>query len=284
MDIPSSTPELDNDPAVLQQLAYNSDFTENISNQMRVPDTLTVGSTETVGDGQINYNNSWGNPALKMEVPDRIVVSVGEQGVEYSEGKDLPSPTYPRRDFDQIPVSLRTPPRTLTLHDRNLEVMDVGNKTPDKNDDDENRTATLIRKSSLEYDAGTYVIGQAASAGESALNSRSMLENLQNESKKFYRDVITKLKRLSHSDGMDESECDERNAASEQLGLVEHSSSEELDDVAVMRKQIFKMHRRIAVLEKDHEARVRRDYCIYGITIAFWLVNGWFLYNHRRLY
>ncbi|XP_076811687.1 mitochondrial fission factor-like isoform X3 [Clavelina lepadiformis] len=230
MDIPSSTPELDNDPAVLQQLAYNSDFTENISNQMRVPDTLTVGSTETVGDGQINYNNSWGNPALKMEVPDRIVVSVGEQGVEYSEGKDLPSPTYPRRDFDQIPVSLRTPPRTLTLHDRNLEVMDlalevsssvskVGNKTPDKNDDDENRTATLIS-----------------------------------------------------------------NAASEQLGLVEHSSSEELDDVAVMRKQIFKMHRRIAVLEKDHEARVRRDYCIYGITIAFWLVNGWFLYNHRRLY
>ena len=66
------------------------------------------------------------------------------------------------------------------------------------------------RKSALEYDAGTYVTGQTASAGESALNSRSMLENLQNESKKVYRDVMTKLKRLSHSDGMDESECDER--------------------------------------------------------------------------
>jgi len=64
------------DAAVLQQLAYDSNYTEDISVRMRVPDKLTVASRNTRFKGQTSdFMESGQNAAFKMDVPERIVIS-----------------------------------------------------------------------------------------------------------------------------------------------------------------------------------------------------------------
>lgn len=216
--------------SALQQMAYDSDFAEDINMKMRIPQKLTVGdNSNATSDGYSASQKLNGNAAYDMEVPDRIVVSVGENGVRYGGSHDeliIRSELY-NEDFPQAAptdniLSLATPPRKLTLEERNLDTLDIH----------ESQQNTSVAESEKSHKAKESLSG-----------------------------VL--MKRI--------------------VPEVHNESMEELD-VSLLRRQVFKLHRRITTIEKQQEEKSKRDLYVYAVTIAFWFINGWFLYSSRRPY
>nr|XP_026691381.1 mitochondrial fission factor homolog B isoform X2 [Ciona intestinalis] len=268
------------------QLVNDNNYTEDINTRMKVPTKLSAlqengddypapyQQMSTFSADQERYIAA--NPALRMEVPERIVVSVGESGSKFSAGDARSSSPL----FDQpyaATVSLATPPRVLTVQDsplyRNSEETHSSHKA-------NHSTDSLLAPNVLDLNQVKVkpVMG-ASDAADAFINPHQLLDNLQKESKKFYEQVMAKLRQTESDDS--DSDTD---GYSDQMALTDLSSTEDLDDVSLMKKQIFKLHRRITVLEKHQSDTNRINYCVYGFTVAFWLLNGWFLYNHRRLY
>ncbi|KAM7413346.1 hypothetical protein PAMA_020640 [Pampus argenteus] len=110
---PSPTAEM----AEMNRIQYELEYTEGISQRMRIPEMLKVGP-------QAHEDPSLGSHELLhsviMQVPERIVIT-----------GDSNDPQFPRpRDLDLIQstpletLSLKTPPRVLTLSERPLDFME----------------------------------------------------------------------------------------------------------------------------------------------------------------
>ncbi|XP_022654932.1 transport and Golgi organization protein 11-like [Varroa jacobsoni] len=96
---------------------YDSNFTQEISNKMRVPQRISVVDpdyamkpVETIGEPHLQRPEK----SLVMTVPDRILIGEGGRHVP---GRDpLPEAKFERNVLDfQEPIQLEAPPRTLTL-------------------------------------------------------------------------------------------------------------------------------------------------------------------------
>lgn len=118
---PSPTAEM----AEMNRIQYELEYTEGISQRMRIPEMLKVAPQareDHVGSQDIP-------PSVIMQVPERIVVA--------GDGND---PQFPRpRDLDLIQstpletLSLKTPPRVLTLSERPLDFLEEEQRVvPDK--------------------------------------------------------------------------------------------------------------------------------------------------------
>lgn len=122
---PSPTAEM----AEINRIQYELDYTEGISQKMRVPDMLKV--APQVHDGPITLGPQDVHPSVVMQVPDRIVIA-GENS-----NKVYPGP----RDLDLIqatpfdPLSLKTPPRVLTLSERPLDFLEDDQRATSDADD-----------------------------------------------------------------------------------------------------------------------------------------------------
>ncbi|KAL2096033.1 hypothetical protein ACEWY4_008181 [Coilia grayii] len=111
---PSPTAEM----AEMNRIHYNLEYTEGISQRMRVPEMLKVApyAPEDPDRGLLDASHS-----VMMHVPERIMVT-GD-----SEDAHIPRP----RDLDLIQstplegVSLKTPPRVLTLSERPLDFLET---------------------------------------------------------------------------------------------------------------------------------------------------------------
>ncbi|XP_073348028.1 mitochondrial fission factor homolog B isoform X3 [Pagrus major] len=110
---PSPTAEM----AEMNRIQYELEYTEGISQRMRIPEMLKVGSqaheVPNVGSQDVHHS-------VIMQVPERIVVA-----------GDSNDPQFPRpRDLDLIQstpldsLSLKTPPRVLTLNERPLDFLE----------------------------------------------------------------------------------------------------------------------------------------------------------------
>ncbi|XP_036410285.1 mitochondrial fission factor-like isoform X2 [Megalops cyprinoides] len=111
---PSPTAEM----AEINRIHYEIEYTEGISQRMRIPEKLQVApsASEDQDSGSLEAPHS-----VLMQVPERIVVA-GDSEVSQ----------YPRpRDLDLIqstPVetlALKTPPRVLTLNERPLDFLEM---------------------------------------------------------------------------------------------------------------------------------------------------------------
>lgn len=122
---PSPTAEM----AEINRIQYELDYTEGISQKMRVPEMLKV--APQVHDDPITLGAQDVHPSVIMHVPDRIVIA-GE-----SNNKMFPGP----RDLDLIQstpldaLSLKTPPRVLTLSDRPLDFLEDEQRVTSDPDD-----------------------------------------------------------------------------------------------------------------------------------------------------
>lgn len=123
----SSEEDLD----VLKNMAYHSRYTEDINLRMRVPQTITVIPTDNGLDPVDPDKNMF--PKLPMQVPDRIVCSVGERGTEYTQG-ELPIVSDSQYVASED-VPLRPPPRVLTVQhqDSNLPERENGDNKDQHN-------------------------------------------------------------------------------------------------------------------------------------------------------
>ncbi|XP_060929353.1 mitochondrial fission factor homolog B isoform X3 [Limanda limanda] len=107
---PSPTSEM----AEMNRIQYELDYTEGISQRMRIPEMLKMSNDDP------NFGSQEVPRSVLMQVPERIVISGDSGDSQYSRPRDL--------DLIQSTpleaLSLKTPPRVLTLNERPLDFME----------------------------------------------------------------------------------------------------------------------------------------------------------------
>ncbi|XP_062311269.1 mitochondrial fission factor-like, partial [Osmerus eperlanus] len=199
---PSPTAEM----AEINRIHYEIEYTEGISQRMRIPEKLQVApsAAEDLEGGAQHALHS-----VLMQVPERIVVA-----------GDSESSQYPRpRDLDLIQstplesLALKTPPRVLTLNDRPLDFLETERSAGPGQSGEEARSQTRVRRErSVSENALVRQNGQlsrieSASVappracpplsgpedGESPYSARGMLSLIQNTTRRAYHQVLEAL-------------------------------------------------------------------------------------------
>ncbi|XP_010124209.1 PREDICTED: mitochondrial fission factor isoform X6 [Chlamydotis macqueenii] len=105
--------------AEINRLQYEMEYTEGISQRMRVPEKLKVAPQNA--DLEKAAQEGFPNASVTMQVPERIVVAGNSEDIPFSRPPDL--------DLLQStpfkPLALKTPPRVISLSDRPLDFLDL---------------------------------------------------------------------------------------------------------------------------------------------------------------
>lgn len=104
--------------AEINRIQYELDYTEGISQKMRVPEMLKV--APQVHDQPITLGAQDVQPSVIMHVPDRIVIAEDHDDKVYLGPRDLD--LIQSTPFDGF--SLKTPPRVLTLSEQPLDFLE----------------------------------------------------------------------------------------------------------------------------------------------------------------
>ncbi|KAM9439778.1 mitochondrial fission factor homolog A isoform 2-T2 [Clarias gariepinus] len=105
------------DMAAISRVQYELDYTEGISQKMRIPDRLKVGPGSVMDQPPLFPEESH---STMMQVPDRIIVAGDEAASQFSVPRELDL-------IQSIPVEsveLKPPPHVLTLQDQPLEFLE----------------------------------------------------------------------------------------------------------------------------------------------------------------
>ncbi|XP_039646421.1 mitochondrial fission factor homolog B isoform X6 [Perca fluviatilis] len=110
---PSPTAEM----AEMNRIQYELDYTEGISQRMRIPEMLRVApqahEDPNLGSQEVPHS-------VAMQVPERIVIAGDSSDPQFSRPRDLDLIQSTPLDT----LSLKTPPRVLTLSDRPLDFLE----------------------------------------------------------------------------------------------------------------------------------------------------------------
>ncbi|KAM9127207.1 mitochondrial fission factor isoform 5-T5 [Pangshura tecta] len=105
--------------AEINRIQYEIEYTEGISQRMRVPEKLKV--APPTADLEQGIQEGLPNASVTMQVPERIVVAGNSEDIPFSRPSDL--------DLIQSapfkPLSLKTPPRVISLSERPLDFLDL---------------------------------------------------------------------------------------------------------------------------------------------------------------
>lgn len=119
--------------AEINRMQYDLDYTEGISQRMRVPEMLKVATSSTEAGSKPPADIH--RPGVIMQVPERIVVTGQNEEGSFSRPADLD--LIQTTPFE--PLALKTPPRVLTLSERPLDFLDLERPTPMTPQNDEVR-------------------------------------------------------------------------------------------------------------------------------------------------
>ncbi|XP_051839367.1 mitochondrial fission factor isoform X6 [Antechinus flavipes] len=112
------------DMAEINRIQYEMEYTEGISQRMRVPEKLKVAPPPP--DLEPGFQEGVPNASVTMQVPERIVIAGNTEDISFSRPADL--------DLIQStpfkPLALKTPPRVLTLSERPLDFLDLERPIP----------------------------------------------------------------------------------------------------------------------------------------------------------
>ncbi|XP_031813798.1 mitochondrial fission factor isoform X19 [Sarcophilus harrisii] len=241
------------DMAEINRIQYEMEYTEGISQRMRVPEKLKVAPPPP--DLEPSFPEGVPNASVTMQVPERIVIAGNTEDISFSRPADL--------DLIQStpfkPLALKTPPRVLTLSERPLDFLDLERPIPPtpQNEDQIRTVGRLKRERSMSENA-VRQNGQLVRNDSMWLRSDSAPRN--------------KISRFQSS----------LSAPEYTYGLTSLDTTIEgtPDDVTVvdaasLRRQIIKLNRRLQLLEEENKERAKREMVMYSITVAFWLLNSW---------
>ncbi|XP_037830483.1 mitochondrial fission factor homolog B isoform X4 [Kryptolebias marmoratus] len=236
---PSPTVEM----AEINRIQYELDYTEGISQKMRIPQMLKVAPQphdEPDAGGQ-EFPHS-----VVMQVPDRIVIAGDSSDPQLSRPRDL--------DLIQSTpletLSLKTPPRVLTLNERPLDFMEEEKRAAP--DSEEIRPHGRLQR-------------ERSASENAAVRHNTMVHN--DSAKPSLRGGST-----SSSNPLPDS----RLAFSTYEPALEGPADDlTLVDATTLRRQLIKLNRRLQHLEEENKERAKREMIIYSISVAFWLVNTW---------
>nr|XP_008257486.1 mitochondrial fission factor isoform X14 [Oryctolagus cuniculus] len=232
--------------AEISRIQYEMEYTEGISQRMRVPEKLKVAPPNA--DLEQGFQEGAPNASVIMQVPERIVVAGNNEDVSFSRPADL--------DLIQStpfkPLALKTPPRVLTLSERPLDFLDL-ERPPATPQNEEIRAVGRLKR------------------------ERSMSENAVRQNGQLVRNDSIPVLRGGSAAATSNPHHDNVRYGISNIDTTIEGTSEDMTvvDAASLRRQIIKLNRRLQLLEEENKERAKREMVMYSITVAFWLLNSW---------
>ncbi|XP_067306430.1 mitochondrial fission factor homolog B isoform X1 [Pseudorasbora parva] len=293
---PSPTAEM----AEMNRIHYQLEYTEGISQRMRIPEQLKVAP---FGSEEQELLERDSHHTTMMHVPERIVVAGDDSDdMQFSRDLDLIQSTPL-----QSALSLKTPPRVLTLNERPFDFHEMEQAITASQPSEEVRTQTktrrersvsenigvqhnsqLIRNDSIMTPSPSAALRTMAPLGgaEDGFNlfsAHGVLSFIQSTTRRAYQQVLEVLDENQRSkpslrggSTLSNPQHDNRYA----LATLDSTLEGGADDMAVvdatsLRRQIVKLNRRLQLIEEENKERAKREMIMYSITVAFWLINSW---------
>ncbi|XP_010161143.1 mitochondrial fission factor isoform X3 [Antrostomus carolinensis] len=266
--------------AEINRLQYEMEYTEGISQRMRVPEKLKVAPQNA--DLEKGIQEGFPNASVTMQVPERIVVAGNSEDIPFSRPPDL--------DLLQStpfkPLALKTPPRVISLSDRPLDFLDLEKPPQQTPQNEEVRSVGRLKRERSMSENATRQNGQLArndsivtpslqqarvcpsnmlpEDGTNLYSARGILSFIQSSTRRAYQQVL---------DVLDEN----RRYGLSNLDTTLEGTPDDMTvvDAASLRRQIIKLNRRLQLLEEENKERAKREMIMYSITVAFWLLNSW---------
>ncbi|KAM9279436.1 mitochondrial fission factor isoform 5-T6 [Morus bassanus] len=142
--------------AEINRLQYEMEYTEGISQRMRVPEKLKVAPQNA--DLEKGIQEGFPNASVTMQVPERIVVAGNSEDIPFSRPPDL--------DLLQStpfkPLALKTPPRVISLSDRPLDFLDLEKPPQQTPQNEEVRSVGRLKRERSMSENATRQNGQLA--------------------------------------------------------------------------------------------------------------------------
>ncbi|KAM4895181.1 mitochondrial fission factor isoform 6-T6 [Sylvia borin] len=266
--------------AEMNRLQYEMEYTEGISQRMRVPEKLKVAPQNA--DLDKDSQEGFPNASVTMQVPERIVVAGNSEDIPFSRPADL--------DILQStpfkPLALKTPPRVISLSDRPLDFLDLEKPPQQTPQSEEVRSVGRLKRERSMSENASRQNGQLArndsivtpslqqarvcppnmlpEDGINLYSARGILSFIQSSTRRAYQQVLDVLDE-NRRYGL--SNCDTTlEGTPDDMTVV---------DAASLRRQIIKLNRRLQLLEEENKERAKREMIMYSITVAFWLLNSW---------
>ncbi|XP_060049704.1 mitochondrial fission factor isoform X12 [Erinaceus europaeus] len=265
--------------AEISRIQYEMEYTEGISQRMRVPEKLKVAPPNA--DLEQGFQEGVPNASVIMQVPERIVVAGNNEDIPFSRPADL--------DLIQStpfkPLALKTPPRVLTLSERPLDFLDLERPTPTPQNEEQIRAVGRLKRERSMSENAVRQNGQLVRTdsivtpspqvrvcpprtlpedGANLSSARGILSLIQSSTRRAYQQIL---------DVLDEN----RRYGISNLDTTLEGTSDDMTvvDAASLRRQIIKLNRRLQLLEEENKERAKREMVMYSITVAFWLLNSW---------
>ncbi|KAM9249075.1 mitochondrial fission factor isoform 9-T10 [Dugong dugon] len=246
--------------AEISRIQYEMEYTEGISQRMRVPEKLKVAPPNA--DLEQGFQEGTQNASVIMQVPERIVVAGNNEDITFSRPADL--------DLIQStpfkPLALKTPPRVLTLSERPLDFLDLERPPPAPQNEEIRAVVRLKRERSMSENA---VRQNGQLVRNDSMAYQQILDVLDENHRPVLRGGSAAATSNPHHDNV-------RYGISNIDTTVEGTSDDmTVVDAASLRRQIIKLNRRLQLLEEENKERAKREMVMYSITVAFWLLNSW---------
>ncbi|XP_051009943.1 mitochondrial fission factor isoform X14 [Acomys russatus] len=246
--------------AEISRIQYEMEYTEGISQRMRVPEKLKVAPPNA--DLEQGFQEGVPNASVIMQVPERIVVAGNNEDVSFSRPADL--------DLIQStpfkPLALKTPPRVLTLSERPLDFLDLERPLPTPQNEEIRAVGRLKRERSMSENA---VRQNGQLVRNDSMAYQQILDVLDENRRPVLRGGSAAATSNPHHDNV-------RYGISNIDAAIEGASDDmTVVDAASLRRQIIKLNRRLQLLEEENKERAKREMVMYSITVAFWLLNSW---------
>ncbi|XP_051874715.1 mitochondrial fission factor homolog B isoform X4 [Pristis pectinata] len=268
--------------AEINRMQYEMEYTEGISQRMRVPEKLQV-APETAEDRWAK--GDFQSTTTVMEVPERIFIA-GDHNNSRPRDLDLMTSTPTE------PLALKTPPRVLTLNEQPLDFLDLEQPIVPTPQTEEGRSHARVRRERSMSENAARPNGQlvrtesivtpapqpqpqpqprlyppliSSEDGPNAYSPHGILSVIHSTTRRAYQQVMDML---------------DENRRRYSLSSCEPTLEGTQDDVALvdsvsLRRQIIKLNRRLQLLEEENRERTRREIIVYSITVGFWLINSW---------
>ncbi|XP_059559358.1 mitochondrial fission factor isoform X14 [Myotis daubentonii] len=246
--------------AEISRIQYEMEYTEGISQRMRVPEKLKVAPPNA--DLEQEFQEGVPNASVIMQVPERIVVTGNNEDIPFSRPGDL--------DLIQStslkPLALKTPPRVLTLSERPLDFLDL-ERPPSTPQNEEVRAVGRLKRERSMSENAVRQNGQLVRTDSMAY--QQILDVLDENRRPVLRGGSAAATSNPHHDNV-------RYGISNIDATVEATADDmNVVDAVSLRRQIIKLNRRLQLLEEENKERAKREMVMYSITVAFWLLNSW---------
>ncbi|XP_074689837.1 mitochondrial fission factor isoform X4 [Strix aluco] len=291
--------------AEINRLQYEMEYTEGISQRMRVPEKLKVAPQNA--DLEKGIQEGFPNASVTMQVPERIVVAGNSEDIPFSRPPDL--------DLLQStpfkPLALKTPPRVISLSDRPLDFLDLEKPPQQTPQSEEVRSVGRLKRERSMSENATRQNGQLARNDSMWHRSDTVPRNkmprfqsplstkdctvtpslqqarvcppnmLPEDGTNLYsaRGILSFIQsstRRAYQQVLDVLDENRRYGLSNLDTTLEGTPDDmTVVDAASLRRQIIKLNRRLQLLEEENKERAKREMIMYSITVAFWLLNSW---------